>query len=538
MTNFFTRKLSLATIALTLLVNLPILGSIDDDLFDQVSDEELLLVQADMQTKTISPAAGATILSTLKAHKLFSKNMYKRSNPLDQRLPHDQPIVRFASSFDDDKVNFAVDAFFSATDKVFYTYNDRTADAYINLTGDNILGFIGNLADAPTITSDDIIETLPFFERMFHNERSFGFLGQLNAPIKNWSLHLSTPLYYIERNANMTLADQEALSETNLIKALPEAPPEAVIEYIKAHLSTDRFGLGDTNLIALYNVKSNDLVKVFAGASLVIPTAVSFEDGVFLGNLRKNTDTSIYQLCDILDLFRQGQNLVGGGASQADILEMAKKIFYASSEMATDVLEKLSSNIAYPSLGNNGHIEFGPHIEFTAKVTDELTWKLRGEVRHSFGAKEKRFFITKRDASDFVDPFTTSQVPDFVNQTSNEWFFPFMYETWVTPGLTAHMVTELNFERKKWLLNLGYDFWSRGQESLDVKGSPSDIDIRLDKAIAVAPQAQEHTMFTRLGYNYQGRSKIWNISAFASNSFIHRGIDSGYRFALAVETSF
>jgi hypothetical protein len=496
--------------------------------FDPIIDDTML------QNRAVPTGTAIAQLNNLSAHELFSENMYKRTNPINQRSVLDKPFVRFATSWKDDCINWSADAFFTSTERVNYTKDSDKLGDYVNFDGDNIIGFIESISGFATkiignVDKDEIVEILPFFANMFHNERRFGILGQINIPWKDWNIQLETPFYYIQRNANMSIKDQEALQKTAFIRALPPADPNVAIEYIMQHASTDHFGIGDTRLKLLYNIAKTDVYDALLGAQFTIPTASKFESGIFLGNQHKNSLTSVHQLSDVIELLFQ--YLSNNPTAPARMTTL-------STELTTDIIEKLSSIVANPSMGNDKHVGVGPYLELERNFGDHFTLQAKAALQYYFGAHEKRFYVTKRDAADFATPFVESQYPDFVDLTSHEWFFPYMYQTWVKPGMTTHFATQLNVDLNKWHTHAGYDFWWQGQESIDSVSAPGDINDRLDKIIAIKPRAIEHTLFGRIEYDYHGYDKIWKWSAFGSKSVINHGINSGFQIALALESSF
>lgn len=453
--------------------------------------------------------------------QILLNNIYKYTNTINVRSLLDSPQYYFYNCFDG---NFFVNTFFNMTPAGYYTIDGTQISSYLNTHQPGIINAVGPFCP-DNINVPSIVELVNPFRIQ---ERRAGFMLGGRHTHNNWYGKYYFPVYYLERNFYLNNEEKKRLEEALDLDTGPVSDAEGNA-FAREHLITDKIGLGDTRLVLGYDILENNKAEIKVGAIATIPTAFTWGKGLYGSSFKKNSDHPDFNIQQILSQCFCNPDQMDTESA----LEIAKNF-------GLSVVDKLTANLLDSSLGNNGHVGLGAFFEPHHIIDGGTLMKGRICVEYLLPAKEKRFFIQKKDPADFnreYDCSTTASAQanvDFLNQQLIQTLIPCVYDTTIWPGVLLKATAQGNWAyAQRWWVAFGADLWFQSKEGFGKIDAPADIRPLLRTDIAQRPHAVQTKVFAWL--DYKTEKKDWCVSLYVDGTWASFGIGKDYTLAVRFE---
>lgn len=534
-----THKHSWLILASTMLVYLLYIGlpcatqkasaqerSLGDALDEYLENQDL---QKEREEAQQTPCTADIAVSTLVDGgivNLLKVPIYRRTNSVLNRNIHDLPTFNWVDihrgCFD-----LAVLPFYNQTSKLFFTKTDPFIRSYINLTGQDFIDALEEIAQLiRPEESAPIGEILPLFQHIKLQERRAGLYFRVGGHNNDWDIKFSVPLYYLERNFFLTPEEIEAISFSPAIRELSEGSSRAESEeLLTEHLVSDKLGLGDLRIHALYAPWTSETTRWSMGGFITLPTAFALKQGIIGGSFCKVRSIPPFDL----------QQIICGilGDSVAEQIQS----FDTLTRLAFAVLDTLTANVADTSLGNNGHVTLAPLIQYEHFFNECWGMRSQGSIQYVVPGTERRYLIKRINKKSFDRDFANPDLAEanlaFIRQKVIDTLFPSVLSVKVRPGAIANVNGALLWKYNCFNAWAGYDFWWQGQEKLEF----SEAQRRIFRTeVAINPQGIQHKFFGGIEFNIPYSCGLLYVGLRGDTTFSSRGI--GKDFTLAFNLAF
>lgn len=457
--------------------------------------------------------ACTSVLNAVKAIPILNQPIYLRTNPVNQRSLLDLPIIQL---YGDGALR--IEFFYNQTYKHHLAAEQTALSSYLNLTGTQLLQ---KLNDSKKAAEDflkkkfdfDIRSFLPLISNAFIEDRRTGLMFYGMKCFDGFNMRFQIPLYYFERNLNLTPGDRAQLENAQIPGVTAEDPTATgssialttnAMDFARKHLIADELGFGDTRLQFDYNIVDTGLALCVTGLTLTIPTAIPFKSGLYGSSFTKERIVPDFNICQLITLATM--EATETKVQQAEDVQTVADIV---SEFGLAALDSFAANILQTPLGNGGHVGIGGFFEADfifepSRFFTQSGWSLRGWAEKQLSALESRFYRPILDTKlfnnrDFENPDQAEENMNLVNQRILDQLFPYVFCTEVDPGFITR-VTIFNFYvwRCSWNFAWGYDFWYQSGEKLSHIDNPTQIPI--DGCAALRPEALDGKLFVSIRY--------------------------------------
>ncbi len=501
------------------------LGEGIDEYFKNQNED----LQKELESAQQAPCTAQDVVDTLVNSgvvNLLKVPIYKRTNSILNRSIHDLPTFNWVDihrgCFD-----LSVLPFYNQTSKLFFTRSDPFIRSYINLTGQDFIDAVEEVAELlrPEEASP-IGEILPLFEHIKLQERRAGLYFRVGGHNNNWDVKFSLPLYYLERNFFLTPEEIEAISFSTAIRELSEGSSRSESEeLLTEHLVSDKLGLGDLRIHALYAPWTTESTCWSLGGFITLPTAFAFQQGIIGGSFCKVRAIPPFDIQQIIC------GILGDSVAQQI------QSFDTLTKLAFAVLDTLTANVADTSLGNNGHFTFAPLAQYEHFFNS--CWGIRSQasIQYVAPAHERRFFIKRINPESFERDFTNPDLAEdnlaFIQQKIIDTLFPSVFSVKVRPGAIANANVALLCNYNCFEGWAGYDFYWQGEEKLELSQRIRNI-FRTD--VALNSRGIQHKFFGGIEFNIPYSCGLLYLGLRGDITFSSRGL--GKDFTLAFNLAF
>lgn len=501
----------------------------DEELARDALEADLVSNRARAEEAALPECTADIAIETLLALNvidLLKVPFYKHSNSILNRNIHDLPTFNWVD-IRPGCLNLSVLPFYNQTSKLFFTRSSPFIKSYLNITGEDFIDALTAIVDVadPTIQPEEI---LPLFQNVKLQERRAGLYFRTGAHQNQWDLEFSVPLYYIERNFFLTPEEIEEISFSPALRDLSEGSSNSEAEeLLTEHLVSDRVGIGDFRIHALYAPWHTDTTRWSVGGFLTLPTAFSFTQGIIGGSFCKFRNIPFFDLEEIICTTLQVGELI------PEQIQVKQQL----TDLAFSVLDNLTANVADTSLGNNGHVTIAPIAQYEQFFCDEWGVRAQGSVQYVVPAKERRYFIKKIDPDefnrDFTNPVDAVANLAFIRRKIIDNFFPTVFNVTVKPGPIVDLNAALFWNYQAIRAVFGYDFWWQGQERIEVSKQQAK-NFLVDRALN--PSGLQHKIFASVDLSFPYCSGIFYAGLRGDYTFSGHGI--GKDFTLAINLAF
>ncbi len=505
--------------------------SISDELFEQLLQDAPFDDQSSLASRQIScipPEEILDILLRINAPEILQQDFYHRTNRLHVRNSINSPLFVYQKLYQN--LFFTIDLFYNHMSNAFFTYKSPFICSYIALNNKDVINQLEEISTR--FQRADIPQILSLFQNIKMQERKAGIMLQMGGTLPRWTFEIKTPIYYIEHNFFLTDQEIQQIENAEFFQQidLGESGEEEVELFVRQHLVSDRVGLGDTKIQALYTVYDEPTTNVRIGSELIVPTAATFKRGLLGGSfcpLRGRPTFSIQQLFQLV-------MCANPNFDQARTL---------TTQFLVGALDQLTANLADTPLGNGGHWGISPLIELRSTINQHLMFHLQTGFEYFVPAYEDRFFITQKNPQDFRrnynDPNQAEANLTFLNTQLINTLYPFVIKTRVQPGIILKATPAFEWRTARSTMLIGYDFWWQAEEKFTTLCAPKELINQLAICRAIMPRASQHKIFATWRTCFMPCTN-YDVLLFlkADTTFAHAGIGRDITAALGVQISF
>ena len=214
----------------------------------------------------------------IQLQNILQSNFYLHTNPPVVRSLHELPTLR-PRLYCPDFWAFSADPFFNQTHEMFFTKCSPHIESYLNLSED----FLATI-DTDEFTAVTIPKVLSIFGNIALEERRIGIMLSSWKEYCNVIFSAALPAYYLEHNFFLSQKNQESIENQFLFSGNTGIvlPGLNFDTFVNQHLVSDKAGIGDLRLQALYDL-SRERRELYVGGQITFPTAHAFINGI-IGN--------------------------------------------------------------------------------------------------------------------------------------------------------------------------------------------------------------------------------------------------------------
>jgi hypothetical protein len=473
---------------------------------------------------------------------IFKEDLFNRTSSLNKRDLLDFPLFQTPMPTDDNVV-IKASAFWTMTNKDFFTGSQSNIGSYFGINNDSLVNkieqFFTNVKDNPdcneffigflglpiNIFNINIAQITGIISKATVQERRFGVFGQIMKNMGPWTFGIQVPVLVQERNF---FINQQEVDAIDIGVDVPPATDEQINQFAQSHLISDKAGFGDSRLILAYQASNNEKLDLQLQAIATAPTAIAVQKGIFGSEFPKQCLTlPEFDLCTILNL-----------GLTPDALEHRLK--HDVSILTDEFLDRLSADLLEDSLGNGHHWGLGFIVEPTLKLNDFWSWHTRAFFEYLFPANESRFFIKDVDLSQFNSRYFNSRDADvaesnlmFLNNRLLMMLFPNSVNVVVRPGPISQLTSDVTFQAYDWWVNVGNDVWFQGREHIKFGVDENGFDT----SKVFKPFAFQYRLFGGISRAFYREHSSWLLSLKADGTVASSGIGKDFMIVLSATTT-
>lgn len=463
---------------------------------------------------------------------LLNTPIYQQTSPIRNRPILEYPFTLTYAFDSKNHHSISLIPFLNYTQEKNFTKNSNTLGNYFLLGNPNrieALNYIQSLLPSEFSFADSLAKSLALFDPATVQERRLGGVFESHIISNQWNLYLQLPILYAERNLYLTPVQKAAVASSSIGGVL-ETDGVSEDDFTYQHIVMDQVGLGDFKFKAMYEIHATPTFTIDLGGFVILPTATPFAQGIAGVWFDQNNDRAYLDLTTI-----DPTNITD--ADKDDIANF----FLAA-------VDKLSSNILYCPLGNNGHVVIAPSINFDWYFADRWQFSNDFSLQVPLPSVEQRFFQYTQTPTQFLTDYNAafaagaddSQVfAQYVNFQVQNMFFPYVLPTMVYPGVVFNSTNQFELHLKTTDLALGANFWYQGAEQLKKPDySNNTQNFSYNYVGAQAASAAQEKIFAKVNYNIETTKYFWSLSGYGDITIWNSGIGKDFTVALCVDCKF
>lgn len=504
-----------------------------DDLFDIEPDEiddartQELVEQTPITQKHVRAECSPFVTITLLLQQfpnlaeILQEDLYCHTNPINTRSLLDLPLFMTRLFHPPHHWYASADIFWNETNRANFTGKSNKISSYLALNNEKLFQLV------PPSCTDKALVIFPTLANGRLEERRVGTMLQTGYAWDRFTLRGMAPLYYLERNYQLSQEEKDAL-----MVQFGETTEDEQERFQKDHLISDKFGLGDVRLYGEFNVVKKATCHLNVGPLVTIPTAFAIIKGI---------KGSAFKPCchrPTIDLQKTCACLLN--ADFNDLLHLGYK-----------ALDTLSAITLEESLGNRRHLGLGGFVDWQHNLSSIINrpWTERIQLKNNVSfeyllpGNETRFFINPADPADYAqrDFHSEAQAEDnlhFIETELIDTIFPYNFKTRVNPGYVFWWDSQIAYQGNRMGVTTGLDFWLHGKEKLSHIQSCTIPCNELAIARAHAPLAYQLKVLGELSYTLTRPANQWILGFGADKTFIRTGIGKDYTVNAFLRASF
>jgi hypothetical protein len=516
----FKKNFSYLIISLIYLTSFNIIKA--DEFDDEIDAEtECANVENPVTHEPKKNISNIDVLSQLLAigiPQFLECNLYLKTNTVLKRPVNSLSIFNL---YHTDNIHqswlFNILLFGNKTDRAFFTDSSEFIKSYIFLNNPQLLNVLKNF-------DFDSKKLINIVKNAKKEERRGGFIFQALKNFDDWSFEFSLPVIYEERNYFFTPEEKEKLED--FFGNRPEKQEEKLY---RKHAISDKLGIDDARIKIGYPIIKEENICTQFGLQLTIPIAFAFKKGLLGSDFMRATDVRpSFSFKNAIEL--QDTN--------------PKELKAFGEKFGLQALDWLSAMVLDAPLGNGGHFGLGAFIEPQIKLNEGVTLKALSSIEYFFSAKEKRFYLKKKNPADFAkskfdealeSEAAATKAVSFLNEQLVDTLFPPMFLTDVTPGFIFQITAGPRFRIREWDLYFGYDFWFQHEEKINhIHTSLNNLLVNK----SIKHRALSNKIFGKLTYNRIKTTHDWCFSLCVEDSLSSKGIGKDYSVSAGFEINY
>lgn len=463
---------------------------------------------------------------------ILMHQFYLRTAPPIVRALQTEPVLEARPiNLCDGQNRFSAKLFFNQMRKVYLSPCSPYIDSFLDITNTDLVAAIDHALTSFGLNVN-IPEIFPLLTTIKLEQRRIGAMLIYQRRTDEFEWRFLLPVYYIEHNFFLTQKEQDDIADAPIFQQMSNNSQncssakndEGVRELLQEHLVNDAFGIGDLRGQIFYDIVTTDCTLLSIGLELNFPSAITLAKGL-IG--RTYPTCPAQPTINYYDLFCLAQ-------------EYPLKAQHAGMAFGFAALDRLTEVAAQNNLGAL-HMGIGFLAEFDVHFDEEHFWRNNGRLFYSCPANEARYFRPTKTAAEFNRDYSNSALTlenlNFLNEQTVLLAFPPVTKTRVTPGLVLQYTTGLDFDYGWFKAEIGYDYWHKTRESLDIVdyyNAPEKVDVEL----GVQPAATQQKAFLTLSFDHCDSCRHWRFVLFGETTFANEGIGKDWMLGFDVSTLF
>lgn len=504
-----------------------------DDLFDIEEDaiDDAQAQQLVEQTPTIQlrdgekcpPQDAIDMLFGLvpNLEQVLQEDLYCYTNRINTRSLLDQPLFTTRLFHPAHPWYASADIFWNKTNHANFTKKSSHICSYLALNNEDIFQMLPSGCEEYSLT------IFPLLANGHFEERRFGSMLQAGYAWNRFTLRGMTPLYYFERNYQLTQEEKDALMVQ--FGDVTEAEQE---RFQREHMISDKFGLGDTRLYGEFNLFKKPTYTINVGPLITVPTAFAMIKGLKGSHYKpccQRPTVDFQETCAC--------------ALDADFTNLI--------DLGYTALDTLSAIILEDSLGNRRHVGLGGFFDCENNLsrfinrpwTEHIHIKNYLSLEYLLPGNETRYFINPADVADYNsrDFHDEAQATDnlhFLETELIDTIFPYNFKTRVSPGYVFWCDSQIAYQGERIGFTTGLDFWLKSKEKLSSIQSYTIPCNELAIERAHAPLASQLKLLGNFSYTLTRPTRQWFMGLGVDKTFINTGIGKDYTVNAFLRASF
>lgn len=488
-----------------------------------------------------SPGVALGLLKTLMIFELLrDETLFLHTNPFVSRNILDDPLV-WQTFWDYPRPNvFGADLFFTNVHRMNFTEDSSSIDSYLAISQASFQKKLQIISDKVAQQQEqmgltpytvDIGHMLAIFKDFTAQENKLGLMFHSMHAFRGLIFRAQLPLYYLERNYFVTDEERENIEKEFGLSAPDEA---AILQ--REHFVCDKIGFGDLRLSAAYALMQRPSYNVKVGGFTTLPTNFIIIHGLAgsafpFATTRRTVDIRALLETSISGNFEESQRTLNSFAFGA--------------------LDNLSSLLLEAPLGNKRHLSIGAFLQSKVKLATIVrrSWATNFNLKsfmafeYLFPALEKRLYVKKIntldfDSRNFNDANKALENLEFLETKLVDFFYPFVMDTQVSPGLILKTHSALQWRKRNWGFQIASNFWLKTEEDLQVRPECQPIITGLDIEKAKAPLAAQSRLLGSLYFKSKTQERDIIVSFNVEGTLFNHGIGEEIGISLNFETNF
>jgi hypothetical protein len=530
------KKFILCSLLLGLFPSTSFSNDFDLDFDSMINDPALdgLTIPADI-TRT-PPQMIIEFIESVNGIALLQQDFYLKTNPLNTRsllyYPFVQPI----------KLSYPYDGiigghmFYNQMKQSYFTKDSPHITSYLAICQPDFLDLLTESAEQAQMLFNftlDPLSIFPLFNEATVEQRRIGALFYGSYRFNVLDLRAIIPVYYMERNYIIGLAQREELETQFGASTYDEQQ-----KFQKNHLVSDKFGFGDSRIELDFLLLDREDVALNLGIYSTIPTAVAFGTGGLGSYFEQICPRPTFDFSSLFD-------------DTVPLEQTKEEALITGQNFLLGALDQLSANLLETPLGNGGHFGLGGYLTNDCSLStmihrpwaEPIFWTNKVYAEYTFPKRENRFYIKRANpeafaARNFNDATQAEANLMFLDQEIVNRYYPYVYSTLVFPGVNFEWTSKFSFEGHNGGMFLGNDIWIAGKEKLtDLKTHGQSLAF-IDECAAVKPLAFQSKVFGTLFLKANRETKIWTVSFNGDYTYASQGIGKDFTLTLGLETNF
>ena len=320
-------------------------------------------------------------------------------------------------------MHLIIHPFYNYTPRVIFTDNSPFICSYI-FPNPAILAQIDNALAIAGLNTVDIPTVLGLVRNFKLQQHRVGIMFGVGSKFGCLNLSIRIPLYYIVEHFLLNRAETDALDSfvINFFNRPDLTSQGTGTDFGKQHLVSDRIGLGDMRINAMFSIYEKCRDHWWFGVQMTIPTTVTFKSGLLGGHFNPCTPPPPFNLKEIAELIfcSLDNDIALRGA-----ISTVKQIV---TTFGIGAVDRLTTILFNTPLGNGGHFGIGPQFDFVHEFSPNWSVQTYAAFEGFSKHKEDRFFLVRKTPQEFDrnwrDPDNADANLCFLNQQIINTVFP------------------------------------------------------------------------------------------------------------------
>ncbi|HTM06016.1 MAG TPA: hypothetical protein VL201_02140 [Patescibacteria group bacterium] len=487
----------------------------------------------------VAPSLILDLLNQIEAKSIIEEPFFLRTNSLNNRIVQDLPLFNDPRAVKRRDVVpstvFSASPFYTQISHAKFSGKDDKLKNYLALDDKTVIAALRDVFSSLKQFSDQFyFDTIKVFNALKNTsveQRRAGILFRGEGRLGECSIMASIPLYYLERNFQLSEKDKTALEEEFGVTSKKEQD-----RFKKKHLIADKIGVGDMRLKVSLPLTESWKEHFEISFFTTLPVGGAFAKGLLGSSFVGFSSIPALNIDNLVSKILAGE--------QAEV-------FTEINELGLNALDRLSAALLEQNLTHARHFSLGLGLTNKLKLKDFIKiqslkrwhWNYNLSCEYYVPSKHHRSFINKIDRQkiddlNLTDPQDPEKTLQIFTQEALDRFFLRSFRAKIHPGVSVRSYSTFIYKRKEWHVWLGSDLWFKSPEKVVFLDASSAVQVDLDRH--KVKNSYGLALGTALGfsYTYDADSYVFDAGVDAYATYCTRGIGQEVGFALKFTAHF